>query len=523
MTTLKTRIALAALALAFIAAGLLFVPRLGIEADEAMVGNGIYERAAPLYSWYFSDNEVPVMLLSYLGALKTWLVHPWLDLWSPGRTSLRFPSILAGACTLWLFFALLDRVQGRAAAWIGTLLLATDPSFLLIEATDFGFVALQFVFKLSAILLLIRFHREGRPWTLFAAFFLFGLALWDKAVFLWVLFGLFAGVLVAMPGELWRHLRRIANVAIAAAGLILGALPLVIYNIARPLETLRSNAKVAGEPVLGKALILWRTLDGYVFFGFLTSQLPHPLRGAVRHWYQALSLRLADWTRHPQHDLTLLALAAACVMLPFVWRTDARKPMLFALAASIATWFAMALTTGAGATAQHVILLWPFPLLAIAAAWSHLRRPIAAALTAVLCLSNLAVTNNYYADLIRDGPAIHWTDAIDPLNIYLQSLHSDYVFIGDWGYLETLNLLSEGSVPVVSADVTDPAEIVRMFQAGQSVFVFHTPPYAVQPELRARIESVAREQGWEQQHLETIYDQYGRPTFDVFRFRKLHL
>jgi len=521
--TARTWFGLGALALAFMAASLLFVARLGIEADEAMVGNGIYERAAPLYSWHFGDNEVPVMLLSYLGALKTWLVHPWLDLWSPGRTSLRFPMILAGAITLWLFFLLLDRMHGRRAAWIGTLLLASDPSFLLIEATDFGFVALQFCFKLSAILLLIRFHRDGNRWALAAGFFVLGLALWDKAVFLWVLFGLTIGAAVAVPQELWRAVSRISNVLIAAASMIAGALPLILYNIARPLETLRANANVAGEPVLGKAVILWRTLNGYVLFGFMTSQEPRPQAGPLRHWYQSLSLRLSDWTQHPEHDLMLVALAGAAIAMPFLWRTNARKPMLFGLTSSVATWFAMALTTGAGAAAQHVILLWPFPALVIAVALSHAPRAIALAGTAVLCLSNVAVTNNYYAELIRDGPAIHWTDAIDPLNIYLQSLHADHVFIGDWGYLETLNLLSEGSLPVISADTTDESAILNMFAAGQSVFVFHTPVYAFQPELRTRIESAARNHGWEQEHLQTIYDQNGRPTFDVFRFRKVHL
>jgi hypothetical protein len=519
----RTWFALAALGLAFMAAALLFVPRLGIEADEAMVGNGIYQQAAPLYSWHFGDNEVPVMLLSYLGALKTWLVHPWLDLWSPGRTSLRFPMIVAGAVTLWLFFLLIDRLEGRRAAWIGTLLLASDPSFLLIEATDFGFVALQFVFKLSTMLLLLRFHRLSERRALVAAFFLLGLALWDKAVFLWVLGGLAIGTMVAVPKELWRHVSNLGNVAIAGVSMMLGAVPLVLYNIASPLATLRGNAKLAGEPVFGKAVILWRTLNGYVLFGFMTSQEPGPQAGALRHWYQSISLRLSDWTLRPEHDLMLVALAVAAVALPFLWRTGAPKPMLFGLAASIATWFAMALTTGAGAAAQHVILLWPFPALVIAVALSHARRGIALAGTAALCLSNLAVTNNYYAELIRNGPAIHWSDAIDPLNVYLQSLHADHVFIGDWGFLETLNLLSEGALPVISADSTDESAILRMFAAGQSVFVFHAPVYAFQPELRTRIESAARSHGWEQQHLQTIYDQNGRPTFDVFRFRKVHL
>jgi hypothetical protein len=431
--------------------------------------------------------------------------------------------IVAGAATLWLFFLLLDRIEGRRAAWIGTLLLASDPSFLLIEATDFGFVALQFVLKISAILLLIRFHRENGQWALAAAFFVLGLALWDKAVFLWVLGGLAVGALVAVPKELWRHVSNLANVLIAAGSTMGGALPLIIYNIARPLATLRTTAHIAGEPVFGKAVILWRTLNGYVLFGFMTSREPGPQAGAVRHWYQSLSLRLSDWTQRPEHDLMLVALAGAAIALPFLWRTSARRPMLFGLAASVATWFAMALTTGAGAAAQHVILLWPFPALVIAVALSHAPRGIAVAGTAVLCLSNMAVTNNYYAELIRVGPAIHWTDAIDPLNVYLQSLHADHVFIGDWGFLETLNLLSEGSLPVISADTTDEAAILNMFAAGQSVFVFHTPVYAFQPELRIRIESAARSHGWEQQHLQTIYDQNGRPTFDVFRFRKIHL
>ena len=43
--------------LAFVAAGMLFVPRLGIEADEAIVANGIYEHGAPLYSWKFGESE----------------------------------------------------------------------------------------------------------------------------------------------------------------------------------------------------------------------------------------------------------------------------------------------------------------------------------------------------------------------------------------------------------------------------------------------------------------------------------
>src|SRR6516162_3177908 len=139
------RAGLAIVSLLFLALSLPFTQRLGIEADEAMIANGIYAHGAPLYSWRFAGYEIPVMLISYLGALKTWLYNPYFALWPPSPFSLRIPAVFAGIAGLWLFFALLDRVASRPAAWIGTLLLATDSSFLLVESTDFGFVALQFV------------------------------------------------------------------------------------------------------------------------------------------------------------------------------------------------------------------------------------------------------------------------------------------------------------------------------------------------------------------------------------------
>jgi dolichyl-phosphate-mannose-protein mannosyltransferase len=517
-----TRIALALVLVAFAGFALLFLPRLGIEADEAMVGNGIYEHGAPWYSWHIGGAEIPVMLISYLGALKTWLYNPWFLIAAPGPVTLRLPNIVLGLAALALFFALLNRVAGRVAALAGTALLATDSAFLLIEATDFGFVALQFVFKLSAILLLLRFARTGSLRALFLAFFLLGLAMWDKAVFAWVLFGLGAAALAVFPREILKALSW-RNATVAAAAMSIGALPLLIYNIARPLETLRSNVKVAREPVLAKASLLTSTMDGYVMFGFLTAADPGPVPGTPRHWYQSLSLRLADWTGHPQRNLTLGAAALAMAALPFLWNTPARRAMLFGWIACAATWLPMALTAGAGAAAQHVILLWPFHFLAIAAALSQLSPRWAQAAAAVLCLSNLAVTNQYYADLVRNGPAIRWTDSIDPLNRWLADSKSPRVFTADWGFAETLNLISQGATPVFSADTSDRAAVLQTLASPRDVFVSHTPEFTFRPEIRAAIETIARENGFEEERLAVISDRNGRPTFDVFRFRKVHL
>lgn len=201
-------ISLIGLSCAFTLAGLTFAHNLGIEADEAIIASGIYGHGQPLYSWRIGSFDIPVMLMSYVGGLKTWIWNFYFLFFRPNAVTLRFPAILIGVASLWLLFAFVDRIAGRLAAWTGTLLLASDPVYLLLVTTDFGFVALQFLLKLSAILLLLRFHRRGSLRALAGAFLLFGLALWDKAVFVWVLFGLASATICLFPDTLRKYLTK---------------------------------------------------------------------------------------------------------------------------------------------------------------------------------------------------------------------------------------------------------------------------------------------------------------------------
>jgi len=520
--TFWTQRGLIAVAVAFVAAGMLFVPRLGVEADEAMVANGIYAHGSPWYSWKLGNAEVPVMLISYLGALKTWFYKGVFLFAAPRPIVLRLPMLLFAATSLWLFFELLDRTIGRRAAWIGTLLLATDTSYLLLNTADYGPVTLQFVFKLAALVLLIRFHQKARKKELAWAFFLFGLGMWDKAIFAWVLFGLAIAAIVVFPRDLRKQLTG-PNIAVAGLAMLAGALPLVIYNIARPLETLRSNARLSQMELPHKTDILEQTMDGYVMFGFLTAVDPGPQPGEPKHWYQSLSLAMSRWTGHPHRNAMVWAAIAPVLALAFLWKwlwnSQARAPILFGLIACAATWLPMVLTAGAGGAAHHAILLWPFHLLPIAAVLARIPAAPAALVTALLCGSNVAVTNQYYADLIRNGPTVRWTDAMDPLERYLTDLHPRQIVAADWGFMETMNLLSEGALPMVYADASSDQAVNALLRDPQNVFVAHSPGLAYLPEERVALENAAQRENYQEETLTTIHDRNGRPTFDVFRFR----
>jgi len=508
--TLRARGALAAILVLFIITAMLFVSRPGIEADEALVANGA------LYSWH----SIPLMLMSYLGALKSWFYIALFAVVRPGAVSLRLPTVLLGAAAIWMFFLLLDRTVGRRAAWIGALLLATDSMFVILEAIDYGPNALHFVLKLGAMLLLVRFHREGSTFALAAAFFLLGLGMWDKAIFAWVLLGLTMATVIVFPRDLWRHFT-IRNLAVAAVSIIVGALPLVIYNTARPFDTFKANRNMTNDPFAHKVVLLERTTNGAALFGFFTSLQPSPHTGEAATWFQKASQAVSETTHHPTSNFTIEAFCIACFGL---FARASRKPVLFGILACAGTWTPMLLTAGAGGAAHHVILLWPFQFLTIAAALAVIPwKRISAVATLFLCASNLAVTNEYYWEMVRNGPDIRWTDAVYPLERRLETLHSPNIYIVDWGIFETLNLLSDNTMPFNAPDWSNSQSLRKVVSDPRAAFVAHTAVYAYFPQQRAMLEDAAASEGYEEVPIEIIYDRNGRATFDVFRFRKIPL
>ena len=202
--------------------------------------------------------------------------------------------------------------------------------------------------------------------------------------------------------------------------MLAGALPLVIYNIARPLETLALQRSPWPDGVAAQSRHS-RTNHGRL----CAVRIPDRgrTRAAARRAEALVSIAIARG-EPLDRDIRVITPCCGrrlrrCCPWRLLWNSPARRPILFGLIACAATWLPMVLTAGAGGAAHHVILLWPFQLLPIAAVLARIPAAPAALVTALLCGSNLAVTNQYYADLIRNGPGVRWTDAMDPLQRYL--------------------------------------------------------------------------------------------------------
>lgn len=521
----------------FLVSGGSIIPYPGVQNDEALFGEALYKPIAAPGVLDVFGHRIPIMLMTYLGCLKSWMYKPLFKLWPPSAMSIRVPVLLVGVITIWLFWLLARKAVGNRAAAVGTILLATDSTFLLTTCFDWGPVALQHFLMIAGVLALISFYQTRREKMLALGFFLFGLGLWDKALFSWVLGGLGLATLLVFPLELWTQLswRRLT---IAGLSLTIGAFPLLCYNVQQDGITFRGNAKFSRQDLGQKLAALRATADGSAFFGYMVPATDIRDARNAETVLQRASVTLSRTTGNPRSNFAAYAFVLALVTLPLLWRTQARKPMLFSLLLMIAVWLQMAFTKGAGTGAHHMVLMWPWPMFFIAAGFAeaslHFRRAGVAVLAGILLIlaaRNCFVTNQFLSELIQDGPATVWTDAIFPLADYLRSYTSTDIYTVDWGTNNSLRLLDRGTLRLQEAtfailkdppDALDRSFLRQMITNNNALIIAHTTPFEAFKGINDRLGTIASGLNYQQQLMATIYDYEGRPVFQLVKYQKSH-
>jgi 4-amino-4-deoxy-L-arabinose transferase-like glycosyltransferase len=518
-------------ALLFFSLGCVILPYPGLQNDEVIFAPADY-RVPGSAVFLVLNDRVPVMLMSYLGALKTWLYALLLHLFAPSYWTVRLPVLLLGAITVWLFVDLLEEIQDTRAAWIGGVLLATDTMFLVTTCFDWGPVALQHLLIVAGLMFLARFVQRASSSALFWGFFCLGLGLWDKALFLWNLSGLVVAALVVFPGELRAQVSR-RNILWASAGLLLGALPLIGYNAASGWPTLRSNSSFRFDEFRSKFLALRNTWDGSALFGYIASVPGQAGAGRdARNLIERLSYGLHSFFGNQPKDRLEWTFLAALILTPLLWRSPARKKLLFFLLAIAVAWFQMAITKDAGASAHHVVLLWPlaylFMVVALAEAasrWGRVSAALVAAAVVFLAAQNLLVTNQYLYLFARYGSPRSWTDAIYALSDDLGRVRGSQIVVADWGIANQLILLHRNRLNLAGADdnFLSPQESDAERQRDRQwlergLWVGHTPPYREMNQVNDGILKAAAAAGFQKQILSTISDSHGSAAYEIFRF-----
>jgi hypothetical protein len=525
--------------------GLAFLPLTGIQGDEALFAAALYHLPqATVFRVHAFGREIPLMLLSYLGALKSLIFSAVLIRIRPSYLTVRMPALVTGTVTVGLFAWLLEKLHGRKVAWVGGALLATDTIYLLTNCYDWGPVALQHLLALAGIAFVVGFASSGKRSSLFLGFFAFGLAFWDKALFIWLFSGLALATIAVFPREL-KARASAKSLGVAGAGLILGALPLIAYNLASGFETFRSNSTFVLSQFPSRLNALKLTWDGEILFDFLAHAPWAPGDFRVAHTALFGVSQAIHWLagfRYHYYNALVPAFLLGLALIPLLWRTPARKPMLFCLVTMAVAWLQMACTKDAGLGAHHVALLWPFPHWFLAVAfvgaasfvdaarplqWKRAGAILLAAVVSFLAIDNLLLTNEYYYQLAGYGANKSWDDAIFRLSQEAGRIQAPELTIYDWGIINQLVVLHRNRLPLYFADRSFLTPAMSKIDAEyltrrltEDVWIGHTAAFEEWPGVNEKIERGAEAQGFERRMIETVPDRNGRAVFQIFRFVK---
>ena len=514
----------------FFLAGQAFVPLLGVQNDEALFGCAFLAPRSG-YAVRIGHSHLPLMLMSYLGTLKAWIYRPIFAVFHPGVWSLREPALLFGAASVWLFFLLLRRIAGERAAVIGCGLLAVDATYLLTATFDWGPVALQHLLLLGGALLLVRFYQEGGIRSLAAGSFLLGLAMWDKALAIWMLSGMGVAGLAVFPRQIWRVVTA-RRAAVFVLWFALGSLPLTVYNLNNHFATFRGQAYDTGE-IAGKARMLMNTARGTALFGWMMDEdwqtASPPAPDTV---LKKASLAVSELAERPRQNLLLYAFALALLVAPLARGRELRA-ILFALIAMAVQWAQMAITVNAGGSVHHTVLLWPLPEMVVAVSLAAASRRVgraglaaAAGVLAVTMAAGALQINEYYRMAWRNGGAQNWTDAIYPLADYMKGVHATEAYSVDWGILDSLRLLDRGKLPQEAIFGAIPAgqgtpdmpAILSAVGDPEHVFIAHAKGLEFFEDRNRKLIEAAEAAGYRRETLAAIPDSFGRATYEAYRF-----
>ncbi len=493
--------------------------------------------------------SLPLMTQDYIGAINTYTALPFIAIFGPTPAGLRTMSIMVGAITLLLTFIVGQQLTGQR--WVGlaaATILAVDPTFIFWNRQG------VFVTAVTATISLVvtycgskRLHSGSKYWSITAAFFC-GLGIYAKFLFVWFIAALMGAIVLLNLSWLFQHRHELSNrvkqismaeVLLTIPALLLGCLPLIVYNLQTggTFLNISQNASTSYYEVNNLAFgsNLRERLDQFgtllrgdhfwylggvfnnywmifAFAGIMFAVVILAIRKQVTPWNGSSNLSKNSNIQPGPFS------AVKAALFPFM-------VISLVILASIATVSALWIT--------HYAILMPWPALAITTGmwFIHLNFPknsegykfITIVGASIVLITNLTNTIHYHRVLTESGGLSSHSDAVYDLSKWLTQHAQGQVAAMDWGLAAPVIYLSGGQVKATEvfgyawqSDVQLSERLAGPISQADTLYLWRSPDEIIfdrSAEFKTLYGSLNLEENIE----EAFYEKSGRPILGVTR------
>ena len=488
----------------------------------------------------------PVMIMSYLGTVCTYLMLPFFYFLGVNVFSLRLMTICFGCLTIVFYYLFARDLFNRRVAAVTALLLAVHPSFIFWSRQGIYVTSVMTFMAAGSLLCLLRWHRWRTDWYLYAGAFLLGLGLNAKFLFLWFIVALALSYYIlqftSLPSKssladrriIWGILTFNMNARQIGLGLLsfcLGAGGLIWYNL-KTWGTIK---------ILAKNMITTdRGVNNLDLFRNLLTEIKAFLVLIRGSWFGFYG----DSFSNNLYPIVFCVSVAGIAFLLFGRRNwlrwlklynckaEASKARFIFLISMLALILVQSCFTVSGLGATHLLIMLPLPQLVIALFVDLLYQVITpkalpSALIAVILLAlaaqDVRVDFQYYQALQRSGGLGRFSDAIYELAEYLEDNHITSPLAVDWGFKNNIQILTKGKVnPVEIFQYNwDPneeffKEVSRRIKDPNNRYLFYAEEFASFKRYDA-FERIVREANKVVQLEKVFYQRGGKPVYYLYR------
>jgi len=411
-----------------------------VPAQQVIKGNN-YKPQFP-YALYhtIAGHPIPVMILHYVGPIKTYALIPFFLIFPPTLFTLRIVTVLFGLITLLIIYKLVSKNFDNKAVFIIVLLISSDMSFIFSSKYDWGPIGIQNILKVSLLYLLYDFiNLRGSKSKALLIGALSGFMIWDKLNALWFL--------IPLGGILYYFKLKYKNpiyLKYALSGLITALIPFIIFVYQKP-----TFYSISRESFIAFETYLKITPSNQNLTNLLSNYKSDPLSKTKTLLAtlngRAIPDHIASNPLSSSGVLSLIAVAAWALIL--IQKTQLKREAVVTcwLTAGIVAFIYITPHTNGP---HHMMMLFPLPHIVIGYCLSECtlrHRKLITVLLTLIVLSNASIAVEFYHKSKANHLKTYWKRTDQEL---IFTKHQQKYLALDWGISLPIAFASNGEVQI---------------------------------------------------------------------------